>query len=158
MCADGTGGGAAEPPPFEPFLQQLAAARVRTADGRRAGRVRDVYLCDRSGDLRAITVAAGRLRSRRVLVPARAIRLAVPPTVELGVDAAMFARAIAAPVTGHASAQLLRDAEAALGVADGALGGVEHATGDPAVPDPAVPAPAGPDPADADETREVSAP
>lgn len=48
-------------------------AVVRGSDGQLIGRVRDVYLHDRTGELAAITVQPGQLSSRNVLIPAVAI-------------------------------------------------------------------------------------
>ena len=51
----------------------LPGAVVRGSDGQLVGRVRDIYLHDRSGEFAAITVKAGQLSSRTVLIPAAAI-------------------------------------------------------------------------------------
>ena len=51
----------------------VPGAVVRGSDGQIVGRVRDIYLVDRTGELAAITVAAGQLASRNVLIPAAAI-------------------------------------------------------------------------------------
>src|SRR5699024_11402701 len=51
----------------------LPGAVVRGSDGQLVGRVRDIYLHDRSGELAAITVKPGQLSSRTVLIPAAAI-------------------------------------------------------------------------------------
>ena len=51
----------------------LPGAVVRGSDGQLVGRVRDIYLHDRSGEFAAITVKPGQLSSRTVLIPAAAI-------------------------------------------------------------------------------------
>src|SRR5690625_2554968 len=51
----------------------LPGAVVRGSDGQLVGRVRDIYLHDRSGELAAITVKPGQLAPRTVLIPAAAI-------------------------------------------------------------------------------------
>ena len=50
----------------------LPGAVVRGSDGQLVGRVRDIYLHDRSGEFAAITVKPGQLSSRTVLIPAAA--------------------------------------------------------------------------------------
>ncbi len=69
---------AARSPAARPRLQALAGLTVRGADGRRAGRVRDVYQHDASGRLAALTVLPRQLSARSVLIPARAIA-SLPP-------------------------------------------------------------------------------
>src|SRR5690625_3777300 len=51
----------------------LPGAVVRGSDGQLVGRVRDIYLHDRSGEFAAITVKPGQLSPRTVLIPAAAI-------------------------------------------------------------------------------------
>lgn len=51
----------------------LPGAVVRGSDDQIVGRVRDIYLTDRTGELAAITVVSGQLASRNVLIPAAAI-------------------------------------------------------------------------------------
>src|SRR5690625_5042658 len=51
----------------------LPGAVVRSSDGQLVGRVRDIYLHDRSGEFAAITVKPGQLSPRTVLIPAAAI-------------------------------------------------------------------------------------
>lgn len=51
----------------------LPGAVVRGSDGQIVGRVRDIYLTDRTGELAAITVVDSQLASRNVLIPAAAI-------------------------------------------------------------------------------------
>lgn len=54
-------------------LQALAGMTVRGSDGATAGRVRDIYLHDATGQLAAITVVRRQLSSGAVLIPAAAI-------------------------------------------------------------------------------------
>src|SRR5690625_5039433 len=51
----------------------LPGAVVRGSDGQLVGRVRDIYLHDRSGELAAITGKPGQRSPRSVLIPAAAI-------------------------------------------------------------------------------------
>src|SRR5690625_42695 len=51
----------------------LPGAVVRGSDGQLVGRVRDIYLHDRSGEFAAFTVKPGQLSPRTVLIPAAAI-------------------------------------------------------------------------------------
>lgn len=62
-----------DPAARPPRLQALAGLTVRGADGRRVGRVRDVYQHDASGRLAALTVLPRQLSARSVLIPAPAI-------------------------------------------------------------------------------------
>lgn len=127
---------AARSPAARPRLQALAGLTVRGADGRRAGRVRDVYQHDASGRLAALTVLPRQLSARSVLIPARAIA-SLPPEdgaaavasssadgaadapapreVVLRVDAATAKAGLRPPDTLHATPELLAEALAALG-------------------------------------------
>src|SRR5690606_38940692 len=127
---------AARSPAARPRLQALAGLTVRGADGRRAGRVRDVYQHDASGRLAALTVLPRQLSARSVLIPARAIAslppedgaaavasssadgaAAAPASREavLRVDAATAKAGLRPPDTLHATPELLAEALAALG-------------------------------------------
>ena len=132
---------AAQSPAARPRLQALAGLTVRGADGRRVGRVRDVYQHDASGRLAALTVLPRQLSARSVLIPARAIA-SLPPEdgaaavasssadgssadgaadapapreVVLRVDAATAKAGLRPPDTLHATPELLAEALAALG-------------------------------------------
>lgn len=115
--------------------QQLAGRRVRSSDGRRLGVVRDVYLGDRDGAVRAISVVPGRLRTRAVLVPWGAVAaVGQREEISLALGSETFGRAVPAPATGHASPELLRQAGAALalepsGRADGEAGRADGEAG-----------------------------
>lgn len=62
-----------DPAARPPRLQALAGLTVLGADGRRVGRVRDVYQHDASGRLAALAVLPRQLSARSVLIPAPAI-------------------------------------------------------------------------------------
>lgn len=93
-----------------PRLQALAGLTVRGADGRRVGRVRDVYQHDASGRLAALTVLPRQLSGTSVLIPAPAIA-SLPPEEGAG----------HAPADGTAADDTAADGTAADGTpADGA--------------------------------------
>lgn len=119
----------------------LAGVHVHGADGDLVGRVRDIYLHDRSGSLRAITVTRGRWSTRTVLIPVAALRggadaassgydpdgkpvapVAHPPhrdhtdPLTLLVDAQVAREGVAPPATGHVTPQQLHEAAEALGL------------------------------------------
>lgn len=112
-------------------LQGLAGVTVLGSDGRTVGRVRDIYQQDDSGELAAITVMPRQLSSRAVLIPSAAIaalpaepaeepaepRAADAVQLRIGADAARAG--LRPPDTGHATAELLREAETALGLRTG---------------------------------------
>ena len=127
----------------------LPGAVVRGSDGQLVGRVRDIYLHDRSGEFAAITVKAGQLSSRTVLIPAAAIaRLGdevaetrgagndgpggsadsdeaprtQDATVHLAVDSMAVRAGISAPDTDHATPTQLRLAARELGIEEAATG------------------------------------
>lgn len=105
--------------PRFPDTLRLAAAIVICADGRRAGRVRDVYVDDDTGILAAVSVVVGRLRQREVLVPVLALAAEEPDTDEvlrLRVGRDVLREGAAPPHTGHVTNAGLRDAAAALGL------------------------------------------
>ena len=112
-------------------LQGLAGVTVLGSDGRTVGRVRDIYQQDDSGELAAITVMPRQLSSRAVLIPSAAIAAlpAEPPdepadpraadAVRLRIGAACARGGLRPPDTGPATAELLREAETALGLRTG---------------------------------------
>ena len=112
-------------------LQGLAGMTVLGSDGRTVGRVRDIYQQDDSGELAAITVMPRQLSSRAVLIPSAAIAAlpAEPPeepaepraadAVQLRIGADAARAGLRPPDTAHATAELLREAETALGLRTG---------------------------------------
>lgn len=98
----------------------LAAAAVRGSDGVRLGRVEDVYLTDREGELVAVSVAIGRFVPREVLVPVEFLRLDQDGSVTVSVPADAARRAPEPPVTGHLRPADLDEARAAFSGSDGA--------------------------------------
>lgn len=128
------------------YPAELAGVDVEGADGAFVGRVRDVYLVDATGALRALTVTRGRFSTRTVLVPVSAVDHATvqavaaasaePPAdasseahrehsapLRLRVAAAVVRdRGVAPDPTGHADPELLARAAAAL-VPEGASAG-----------------------------------
>ena len=126
-------------------LQGLAGVTVLGSDGRTVGRVRDIYQQDDSGELAAITVMPRQLSSRAVLIPSAAIadlpaERSEDPAVDgadaageedepadpraadavrLRIGAACARGGLRPPDTGHATAELLREAETALGLRTG---------------------------------------
>ena len=126
-------------------LQGLAGMTVLGSDGRTVGRVRDIYQQDDSGELAAITVMPRQLSSRAVLIPSAAIA-ALPAersedpavdgadaageedepadpraadAVRLRIGAACARGGLRPPDTAHATVELLREAETALGLRTG---------------------------------------
>lgn len=100
-----------------PFV--LYSAIVMCADGKRGGRVRDIYIDDDTGYLAAVTVVMGRLRQVEVLVPALALAGDEPDgdgVLRLIIDKEALAIGLAPPVTGHATIAELREAADALGL------------------------------------------
>ncbi|MGP9693342.1 PRC-barrel domain-containing protein [Brachybacterium sp. AOP25-B2-12] len=109
--------GTPEPPAGEgPGLdiRALATAGVLDADGRRVGRVHDVFLVDRTGDLAAVSVALGRLSVREVLVPADLLRDAGDGQVQVTVGREALRAGMATPAEGHVEPAGIRAARAAL--------------------------------------------
>lgn len=96
-------------------MTRLAQARVVDRQGRRLGRVRDVYLADRTGEVAGVTVALGRMGLREVLVPATLLGEAEPGRVRVDADAATLQRGRPAPATGYAGPDVFEAAAAALG-------------------------------------------
>lgn len=94
----------------------LSSATVVDAQGRRLGRVHDVYLVDRTGEPAALSIAIGRWGGRIVIVPAS--RLSPAGSGRLAYDAtdAPLEEAPDAPATGHLTGERL----AALGARDDA--------------------------------------
>lgn len=125
------------------YPAELAGVDVEGADGEFVGRVRDVYLVDATGALRALTVTRGRFSTRTVLVPVSAVEHATvqavaaasaEPPADVSADASSAAhrehsaplrlrvvaavvrdRGVAPDPTGHADPALLARAAAALG-------------------------------------------
>ena len=100
----------------------LASALVRTAEGEVVGRVRDVFCTDASGDLAAVTVARGRIRTRQVLLPAADVELVRTSEDRDGIElrlriprSALDCAAVP-PETGHVSRQELVEAARAVGI------------------------------------------
>lgn len=120
-------------------LQGLAGMTVLGSEGKTVGRVRDIYQQDAGGELAAITVMPRQLSSRSILIPSAAIAAlpaeqadeqaagedeAADPhsadVVRLRVETAIARSGMRPPQTGHATAEMLREAAAALGLADAA--------------------------------------
>ncbi len=101
---------------------RLASATVRTPDGERVGRVRDVYLHDADGELAALGVQTGRMRTRQCLLPRGAVTVRwsegprPEPDVRLAVPLEVLRDAVEPPDEGHISAEELQKAERALGL------------------------------------------
>ena len=105
--------------PHFPNPLRLAAAVVMTADGRRAGRVRDVYVDDDTGLLAGVTVVMGRVRQHHVLLPVIALAADEPNDdgiLTLVVDKDTLRSGVQPPHTGHITTAGLRDAAEALGL------------------------------------------
>lgn len=103
-------------------VADLAGRDVHGADGTLVGRVRDVYLRDRTSELTAITVTRGRMTTASVLVPVSAIASADEDPVVLRIDARTARDGDGPPETGHATDRQLRDAANALGIDEAPAG------------------------------------
>lgn len=123
------------PATTDPRWQLLAGVEVNGADGARVGRVRDVYLHDRSGDLAAVSVTRRHFSSRSILLPAAALAAStaelaaqLTPSAEHGPElhlrlAGAVARAgIRPPAVGHADPATLQEAARVLGLEEAAAG------------------------------------
>lgn len=95
-------------------LRALASAPVLDADGRRVGRVHDVFLDDRTGELAAVSVAMGRILAREVIVPADLLRLADPGQLQVPCDRDRLRAGMASPDVAHLDPRAIRDARSAL--------------------------------------------
>lgn len=84
---------------------ELAGAAVLDDAGRRVGRIRDVYLCDATGEIVAVAVRSGWVRSRDLLVHAR--RCAPGGRGRVRIPWQALGSAPQAPATGHVSEDLL---------------------------------------------------
>lgn len=92
----------------------LVDAVVHGHDHERVGRVQDVYLTDREGELAAVGVRIGRFVPRVVIVPAELLELHEDGSLEVDAPAERIREAPEAPVTGHLRPLDLDAARAAL--------------------------------------------
>lgn len=106
--AAAAGSSAAPPDPGS-----LSSAAVVDAQGRRLGRVHDVYLVDRTGEPAALSIAIGRWGGRIVVVPSSRLSPAGPGRLAYDPAAPPLEDVPDAPATGHLTGEQL----AALGPA-----------------------------------------
>lgn len=94
---------AAHPQPADPRLHSLRNARVSDGEGRKLGKIDDIYVSDRDQQVTWVSVSLGFLRTVDVLVP---IELLVTRDAAVSVDAprAIIEDAPRARVSGHLSA------------------------------------------------------
>lgn len=79
----------------------LEGRTVVGPDGRRTGRVRDIYLLDRTGELAAVTIEMGHLRPRGVVVPVELLSMDEDGRLRVSVDAEGLRAGLPAPVHGY---------------------------------------------------------
>lgn len=82
-------------------LRMLASASVVDPAGRRVGRIHDIYLADRTGEVVAVSVALGRLGTRDVMVPIELLTTTGARRVTVDLALEEVRRAPDAPATGH---------------------------------------------------------
>lgn len=112
-------GGSAAPgdPTLDP--RTIASATVEDEDGRRVGRVLDVYLADRTGQLAAVSVALGLFADHVAVIPADLLSPAARGRVRVAASRERVrTRAMAAPATAHLEPDALAEARRALSEED----------------------------------------
>ncbi|UYG17288.1 PRC-barrel domain-containing protein [Brachybacterium huguangmaarense] len=112
-------GGSARPglPSRAPALdpRTIASATVEDEDGRRVGRVLDVYLVDRTGQLAAVSVALGPFADHDAVIPLDMLSPAAPGRVRVAASRdRVRTTAMAAPATAHLEPDALAAARRAL--------------------------------------------
>ncbi|GAB2536666.1 PRC-barrel domain-containing protein [Brachybacterium huguangmaarense] len=97
-----------------PDVRALALAVVHDPRGRHIGRVLDVYLADRTGEVVAASVTTGRLGGRDIVVPVELLASAGHGRVSCRIDRERVRRGMRAPVTAHLRPADLAEARSAL--------------------------------------------
>lgn len=99
-------------------VHALASSVVLDAQDRRAGRVHDVFLDDRTGMIAAISVVMGRLLVREILVPIDLVLEVDSNRVQVPVTVDMLREGFPTPAVGHVVASDLEAARRALSGSD----------------------------------------
>lgn len=93
----------------------IASATVEDEDGRRVGRVLDVYLVDRTGQLAAVSVALGPFADHDAVIPVDLLSPAAPGRIRVAASRdRVRTAAMPAPATAHLEPDALATARRAL--------------------------------------------
>lgn len=111
--SDGTAPGAVGSSAAPPDPGSLSSAAVVDPQGRRLGRVHDVFLVDRTGEVAALSVAIGRWGGRIAVAPASRFRPAGSGRLVYDPADGPLEDAPDAPATGHLTGEELAALDAA---------------------------------------------